>query len=764
MFFRRITASGAICLLFVFLAGGDALSGQALPPVSGQVVDAKGLPVEGARVLDDGQKRSVLAVTDSSGRFTLPAQIGSVQIEAAGFAVVRLTIGAAAPPQITLQPTGGNESVSVTAYLTPLATLDSPASTRILTTAELRQSASPVLDDKLRLVPGAELFRRSSSLVANPTSQGISLRGLGSTAASRTLVLSDDIPVLDPYGAWIHWEEIPEQSIRSVEVVRGGASDLYGSSAIGGVINIIPVHPAGNVFSYQSSYGSENTTDNSLLGTLKHGPWSALAAGGLLRTDGYILVAPSQRGAVDIPSNVHAQNGLVEVDRQFLSTGRIFLRGSGFNEARSNGTPLQTNATRLWRYSGGLDWTAASGGSLVVRLFGDNEHYRQSFSIIAADRSSETLNRIGLTPAQELGAAAHWSQPVGPRLLLLAGADTHDVRATDYETNYKSNSPSGILDTSARQRQTGVYGEALWTPEKWTLSAGGRIDHFSNFDALQWTSPPLALTGLPDFSETVLDPRLGLARRITTNFSLTASGFRAYRAPTQNELYRTGQVGQELTKANPNLRSERATGWETGVAFATRYSTTVRTSYFWTQVNRPITTLTISTTPTQITEMRENLGQIESRGVAFDAETSPARWLSMIGGYQYADATVTKFASQPVLVACGHPETTLVGCRIPQVARNMGTLQARLSYPKIGLLSLQGRMSGSQYDNDLNTYLLHSYFRLDVYASHEFGHRLEVFASGQNLFDREIEVGRTPTLTLGTPRVGSFGVRVRLGE
>jgi hypothetical protein len=40
----------------------------------------------------------------------------------------------------------------------------------------------------------------------------------------------------------------------------------------------------------------------------------------------------------------------------------------------------------------------------------------------------------------------------------------------------------------------------------------------------------------------------------------------------------------------------------------------------------------------------------------------------------------------------------------------MGTLQARFSYPKIGVLSLQGRMSGSQYDNDLNTYLLHSYF------------------------------------------------------
>ncbi len=726
------------------------------------MLDTQNAPIQGAHIL--AKNGSALAVTDATGRFTLPSGVTEFQVTAPGFVTASVTDSSSPANPIILKPAAETQSVAVTAYLSPLASLDSPANTRNLTTAELNQSASVALDNKLRLVPGAELFRRSSSLVANPTSQGISLRGLGSTAASRTLVLSDEIPLLDPYGGWIHWEELPELSIKSIEVVRGGASDLYGSSAVGGVISFIPVRPAGNTFQYLSSYGSENTTDNTLLATLQSGRWSALGAGSLLRTDGYILTAPDQRGAIDIPSNVHAQNGLVEIDRGFLSTGRLFLKGSGFNEARSNGTPLQTNGTRLWRYSTGADWTAANGGSLFVRLFGDDESYRQSYSSIAVGRNSEILTRLGITPAQELGGAARWSQPIGAKLVVLGGADTHDVRATDFETSYKANVPSGILDTSDRQRQTGVYGEALWTPARWTLSAGGRIDHFSNFTAIQWSSPPLAAAHLPDFSQTVFDPRLGIVRRLTPNLSLTASGFRAYRAPTENELYRTGQVGQELTRANPNLRSERATGWETGIVFATRYSTTLRASYFWTRVNDPITALTQSTTPTQITEQRENLGQIESRGVSFDAEAAPARWLSLIGGYQYANATVTKFASQPVLVACGTPDTTLVGCRIPQVARNMGTLQARFSDRRLGLLSFQGRMSGNQYDNDLNTYLLHSYFRLDAYASHEFGRRLEVFTAAENLFNRAIEVGRTPTLTLGTPLVGRIGIRIRVGE
>jgi hypothetical protein len=61
-------------------------------------------------------------------------------------------------------------------------------------------------------------------------------------------------------------------------------------------------------------------------------------------------------------------------------------------------------------------------------------------------------------------------------------------------------------------------------------------------------------------------------------------------------------------------------------------------------------------------------------------------------------------------------------------------------------------------------YLLHGYFRLDAYASHDFGKRVQVFTSGENLLDREIDVGRTPTLTVGTPRVARGGFLIRLGH
>ncbi len=720
--------------------------------------------MQGARIADLSHPLS-FAATDSAGVFHLPlaaAEPRTFQVSAPGFATQTLSRTLPQPGlRIVLSPAGQQEQLTVTAYRVPLPESASPASTWILTPTQLQESAAPALDGKLRQVPGLETFRRTSSLVANPTSQGLSLRGLGSTAASRTLLVSDDVPLNDPYGGWIHWEELPELDIRSVELARGGASDLYGSSAIGGVANVMQVRPDRNTLTLLGSYRGQNTPDAALLASATRGRWGGLLSGGLLRTDGYTLVAPDARGPVDIPSNVHSENGVVDTTYKASPSLRFLLRGSGFNEARSNGTPLQTNATRIWRYAVGADQDTSRLGTLSLRLYGSDQNYRQSFSAIAPDRASETLTRLARIPTQQLGASARWSLTLRPDLVLLAGADTHDIRATSRERAYAASKPAALTTITARQRQTGVYGEALWSPRSWTVAASGRIDRFTNFDALRFTQPQVgAITSLaePNLAETVFDPRLGITRKLGPNVSLFASGFRAYRAPTENELYRNGQVGQELTLANPDLRSERATGWETGAQFTGRgvtglHSTSVRASYFWTEINRPITALTLSVTSASIVKQRVNLGQLQSRGVSVDVASHLAPGLELEGGYQYADATVTQFAPQPALV----------GKWLPQVARNAGTLQLRVTRARLGTLNLQARISGRQFDDDQNLFLLHGYFRLDGYISHAFRPNLEAFASAENLFDRTVEVGRTPVLTLGTPLVGRIGIKFTLG-
>jgi outer membrane receptor protein involved in Fe transport len=109
-------------------------------------------------------------------------------------------------------------------------------------------------------------------------------------------------------------------------------------------------------------------------------------------------------------------------------------------------------------------------------------------------------------------------------------------------------------------------------------------------------------------------------------------------------------------------------------------------------------------------------------------------------------------------------EKSLIGNWIPEVARNMATLNARAYRQRIGTLNLQGRLSGRQFDDAANTALIHGYFRLDAYASHDFDKRYQLFVAGENLLNRQIEVSKTPTTTLSTPRVARVGFQLRFGN
>jgi outer membrane receptor protein involved in Fe transport len=671
-----------------------------------------------------------------------------------------------AAPVAKPAPITNVDQVTVTAYRAPLGVLESPVTTRLLTRQALRSAAGVTFDDQLRQLPGVELFRRSSSLVANPTSQGISLRALGSTSASRTLVTEDDVPLNDPLGGWIHWQEQPELSIKDVELVRGGASDLYGSSAIGGVVNIVPARPSSNGFEMQSTFGGEGIYDNSMMATAHHGPWNLLGAGGLIGTDGYIQEAPSQRGPVDVASNVHSQNALVFAGRDFGNL-KLFVRGTGFDESRHNGTPYQINATRLIRYSTGADWQNAHSTALALRLYGSDERYRQTFSSISnlpnfgdaacTYRCGETPSKFSYVPDNELGGALHWSQPFGTGLLLVVGADAHDVRVWDREQSYTG--AAALTNLADHQRDSAAYAEAMWEHKAWTIVASARMDWFQNYDGheTQWNGSTWRPTAAqpPQRDERIFDPRLGLSRKLSPHWALTASGFRAFRAPTPSELYRSTQVGSQLTLPNGSLLSERATGWEAGIA-AERSWGSIRSSYFLTQVNRPIVAVTTCATCSPILLMRRNLGQIESQGISLDYELAPRSWLAVDGGYQYAHAVVSR-------------GTQDLGNWIPEVARNLATLNLRAFRPSIGSISLQSRLSDRQFDDDANANLLHGYFRLDAYVSHTFtkrtfGSQIELFAAGENLFNRAIEVSKTPTTTLGQPRTARAGFLIHLGR
>jgi outer membrane receptor protein involved in Fe transport len=737
--------------------------------VEGAVHDSTGAVVAGAQVELRAGSTPVSSTTDSSGRFVFDSvsqTSGMVSVHASGFSAVQQSwnaaAGAAVHLEFVLSPAAVADQVVVTAARIETRLSDVAGSAVALTAEDTNATPALLIDDKLRQIPGFALFRRSDSRTANPTSQGVSLNGLGASGASRALVLEDGIPLNDPFGGWVYWGRVPQQALASVEVVRGGVSSLYGSNALGGVIQFLSRQEDKSAMSLETSYGGEQTPDLSLWAGTRIGRWDAAVASDLFRTDGYILVPVAQRGRVDTAANTEHAAVELTLSRRFGEHNRVFGRGTFFREARNNGTPIQTNDTTTGEGAVGADAQLGSLGSITLRAYGEVQGYNQNFSSVAANRNSESLTNIQHVPVQQMGGSALWSRSMGHMQSLVAGADSSEVMGWSNERTFNSGAQTASLVSGGRQRTTGVFGEDILrlTPG-WIVTVGARFDDWRNFDAQTRRVPlpkgAITDTVFPDRTENAFSPRLSVLRQVTGNISLTASIYRAFRSPTLNELYRSFRLGNTVTNANANLKAERLTGAEAGVnAFAFRRKLNLRGNFFWDDIVNSLANVPISTTPSLITQQRENLGRTRSRGLNLDAVARISSTIEVSGGYQFVDATVVQAPAY----------ATLIGLRIPEVPRHQFTLQARYWNPSRFNLSVQGRYAGSQFDDAPNTLLLDHYFTLDLLAGRSLGRGVEVFGAFENLLNQRYNVSLTsvanqPLLpTESAPFVARIGVRL----
>ncbi|HEX9984889.1 MAG TPA: TonB-dependent receptor [Thermoanaerobaculia bacterium] len=596
------------------------------------------------------------------------------------------------------------ETVTVTATRTETRVSDTPSSIVVLSAEELASTAAATTDDALRQVPGFTLFRRSGSRVANPTAQGVSLRGIGASGASRALVLDDGIPLNDPFGGWVYWGRVPRVALSRVEVLRGGASDLYGSGAMGGVIQFIRRSDTSVVADV--SGGSNATGSASVFIARERGPWHGSLAADLFTTDGYVLVEPSSRGAVDVA----ADSRHASIDAT-LGRESAFLRASWYRELRNNGTRLQVNDTTIRQLAAGGELPAL-GGTVTVRAYGSDQDYRQTFSAIAADRTTERLTIDQRVPSRALGGTVQWTRTLGTRHALIGGADLRHVTGESDELRFAGPSPVRVV-SGGRQRTTGVFVEDVFlaTPDV-SITGGLRYDAWRNTEA--WS------------------PRLSVLWHRSDALAFTASAYQAFRAPTLNELYRGFRVGNVLTLANEELGAERLTAFELGTRFRNARLTLFRMTTADTVAN-----VTLSSTPELITRQRRNLGQSRSQGAELEGAWR-IRDLLLSAGWLWTDATTGNR-------------------RLPQVPRHQAT--AQLQWRGAGV---QSRWSAMQFDDDLNELPLRGYFVTDVFVSHGIGRGVEATLAVENVFDRRVEAGATPVITLGQPRAWRIGLRYGL--
>jgi len=762
------------------------------PAITGVVRDTTGGAVPGASViLQTAAGADQQTVTGPDGRFTLdkaPEGQATLVVRAGGFAEKRQPITAANEIEVVLSPAAILEEVTVTPARSEQRLGDIPASVAVLDSTQIKQSPAVVADDVLRQIPTFSLFRRASSIASHPTTQGVSLRGIGPSGVSRTLVLMDNVPFNDPFGGWVYWSRVPMESVDRVEVVEGPSSSVYGNYGMGGVINIVSARPKKESFEFKPQFGNLDTRKLDFFGSDVWGKLGLAGDGSFLDTDGFPNVVEGERGPVDNNLTVNFKNVNVKGDYAVRPRFNVFARVSYFKEDRNNGKV--STFPPVVEEANNTEWTAVSGGirvglpdssDLQARIFYDDETFRSNFlAIQTANGIPRSLGRLTLdqrVPTNNVGGMVQWVRAFGLKNVFTAGADFRQVDGDSEETAYdaqRGQTPTLNRVSGGTQNSSGVYLQDVWSATaKMNVTLAARIDHWRNYDAhnletaLVPGTPVNNQPSLPERDDTVTSPRLAVMYHLTDRVSAWGSISGGFRAPTLNELYRQFRVGQVLTLANPNRGPERLTGGELGANFAVSRDLTVRTVYFDNHMDNPVSNVTILVNGAAITQQRQNLGETRIYGIQTDAEYRLGEMWRVGAGYLYNQGKVTENPNN----------TLLVGKFLPQVPENRGSLRVAYVNPRIVSLSASAFFNGLQYDDDANargvlangctpgaavcaTPGLPAYGTFDFNASHTFNRNLEVFFGAQNLFDKEYYVGTNPT-TIGSPRLMNVGVRVR---
>ena len=634
----------------------------------------------------------------------------------------------------------------------------------------LANEPSQRLENALRLVPGLQQFRRSDARSANPTSQGVTLRGLGGNASSRALLVLDGVPQSDPFGGWISFPGYDAINLAAVRVRRGGGTGSDGPGALAGTIELdsAGIRPdQSNVYG-DLAYGSRNSIEASV------GTSQSLGAGGLsisaqyARGDGFVPTIARQRGLVDRAA-LYEQAGInlrfvapIDADTELQASARAFTdqreRGFAFSDNSNDGADASVRLVGR----GTLPWSALA----YVQM----RSFASSFAAISADRAAatQTLDQFNV-PSTGLGARIEIRPSIGEGAELRLGGEW---RRTTGETRelftYVAGNPTRLRRAGGASDTFGAFAEASWqaSPDL-LLTGGGRVDRWTLTDGrlretVLATGAPLTTTDFANRSGWEGTGRLGFAWDAASLLTLRGAGYLGWRLPTLNELYRPFRVGADATAANAALAPERLQGVELGLDWEI-FTLQLGATVFWNRLDNAIANVTLARGPGTFPgvgfvsaagsfNQRQNLDAVEARGIEVEAHADVGDF-NFAAAYSYVDAEVR----------AGPGQAAIDGLRPAQVPRHFATGSVGW-FPRgnDSGVNLTARYVGSQFEDDLGQLALDDALTLDARAALRISRNLLVELRGENLFDATVQaaISGPGIIERGMPRTIWLGVKL----
>ena len=548
MNFRHFFCYSGVLLIFLFpLPGLSQTSDDAA--IAGRIMESgTGKPLPGANVVVVGTVMGTAAGEDGEFRLTgLSRGMYILQVTNIGYKArtdtVKLKSGETQSLRIELTPTAlQSPQLVVTGSKRSVRVTESPVSIGTLSERDLQLRMPTTLNEVLSLQPGVQMVGGDVNI------RGSS--GYTRGAGSRVLVLVDGVPLLASDNGGIYWDAVPTHNIERVEILKGPGSALYGSNALGGVINIITaqisrksqtaIHLQGGHFS-KPSYDNWQWREKHLF-TGKWGVQTERRSGkfgyriglGQQSSPGYLQNSWYRRWSVNGKFRYQPTSRQVWETRLFLMND---IHGV-FTQWRSAHEPFSAPVESLGDYIVNDKFQWASTWSNIVSP--DLSHtwktifYRTTFQNYQHDNDDySTSNRVTTVWQTDF----RWSR----RHLATTGFDASFQRT----------------DANLWESHTG-YDVAGYLQDEWRMSVRTRMTLGVRADCSQ-------IDNYDAYFQ--VNPKIGVNHQLTDVWTLRASLGRAFRVPSIAERFIQTRQNIFEVEPNPDLEPETSVTGEFGTHY-----------------------------------------------------------------------------------------------------------------------------------------------------------------------------------------------------
>jgi vitamin B12 transporter len=600
-------------------------------------------------------------------------------------------------------PSSALDQVVVVANRAPEPLSKVGNSVTVLTDADIRESQASIASDLLAQTPGITVARTGG--VGQPTS--VFIRGAES---DQTVVIIDGVKMTDPSlpAGGFDFENLLIGDISRIEILRGAQSTLYGSDAIGGVVNIVtadPTQEAGGSASLEG--GSHATGDGTLAigGTSDALSWRV--AGNYYGTSGIPTFDEYLGGRRDCASQIGGGAGQVRYD--LSSDLELDLRGyvvtarsdfDGFDTpSGAFGDDNEYGKTQQGIGYAGLTWHSPDHSFTnrfsVEYTSSETREYDPDAPANFGYPSTETFYGFGRNIREEYQGT--WKFSDAGQLVFGAENEHSTIQSA---SPFTPNVNAGVIIDSG-------YVQGQYEPVTGlTLTAGGRYDHHDVYGGHS-TGQFAAAWLLPD-QQTLLRASFG----------------QGFKAPSLYQLY--------SSFGNPALQPETANSWDAGIEHhALQDRLIVSASYFQRRSDDLISFFDCLTpSPLCATEpfgYYANIARSFAQGVELVGSLKATDQLSITANYTWTDAQDRS------------PGSSTYGNELPRRPPEAGNAAVTYVWPLQLSTALALRYASASFDDAANQIRLGGYVLLDVRAALTVSKHFEMYARVENLTDHHYE-------------------------